>query len=858
MAAPGVPANVPGMPIAPPDSTFVATLKYLYFMRFSIMLWLFFFLLVALDWSEVLSAMTRGIVALDSGWHLFFASFFVVASGWVALLSARIACAYGEERFGCAPPPFFLIGQNMSWRTFLEAQIPGFFLLGYVGHATFVEQGDKPVLHVSTIVLCIAAGVLVALICWTLMAGIYYWMFWRPGATVADPAKAFVVPYSDLFNTIRDEAPSKPLVGLLVFFKPAAKLGPGFRDDRRGDFKLHSGHAFAFLTLGFLAAIYLAFWDFTAPVELEKVRLIERIIFVLAAVLWMFLSWRAPQPPGPPKRMKNLLRMVVLFLPMILVVSLPFWSENRPLAMPVLGFVTVLVTFVLWGLGGLAFLLDRFRVPVLTSVAAFFIVFNLLVGKFSGADDHFLASFDLPTTDAQKKSGQATDITPDEILNRFEGKQNARPVIIVTATGGGIHAAAWTSSVLNNIENNFKPPKASSDATFHSSILMMSTVSGGSVGVTPWLSHYLSDRNFKSDDAAIAGCSDLQAVAWGLTYADFLRVLFPLRFSTLGRTLNTYDRGWALEQAFGRNRLAKCEDKEIEKSTFDSANEERIGKFDLTANPGLPAFSMNTTAEETGARFLVANYKVEPEQDKVDPNQDKAEITPAHSFLHYLRRDLTLSTGARLSANFPYISPMPRLEDDKTTGNRRNYHFGDGGYFDNDGTASAMEFLWYALKDRKVEEKIPVLIVEIRDGDDPSGVGDPDPDPEQKQWPGQTLGPLATFYNANHVSVTRRNRRELCFMEKALKDKAEFTHIVLPFSRCRPGDAACWKTPDKQALSWHLTHRQKLQMQTAIENVQDQVAGITSWYANPVAGPSDATGCYKWQKPSAPSGTAKP
>lgn len=834
MATPGVPPNAPGMPVAPPDSTFIATLKYVYFMRFSIMLWLFFPLLVALDWSGALAAMTRGIVALGSGWHLFFASFFVVAAGWVALLSARIACAYGTDRFGCAPPLFFSIGQKMSWWAFLGAQVPGFFLLGYVGHATFVEQGDPPALGLTAIVLTMIAGVLVALLCWTFMAGIYYWMFWRPNSAAANTAKAFVVPYSGLFQQIEATAPSRPILALLHLFERAAWFGPGFRDVKRGDLKLHSGHAFAFLTLGLLAGIYLAFWDFTAPIELAKVRLIECVIFLVAALIWAFLTWKTP-PQGPPQKWKNALRMFVLFFPMILVVSLPFWSENRPLAMPVLGFVTVLVTFVLWGLGGLAFILDRFRVPVLTSVAAFFILFNLLVGKFSGSDDHFLASFDVPAKDAQGKSVQPAGLTPYEVLNRFEGEKNGRPVIIVTATGGGIHAAAWTSSVLNNIENSFKPSNAQSETTFHGSILMMSTVSGGSVGVAPWLSHYLSDNNFKGNDTAIAGCTDLQAVAWGLAYADFLRMLFPLRFSALGKTLNTYDRGWALEQAFGRNRLAKCNTEEIEKSTYDGEKEERISKFDIGQNPGLPAFSMNTTAEETGARFLIANYKVEPDPGKDGPNQSRAEVTPAHSFLPYLGRDVTLSTAARLSANFPYISPMPRLDDGGLTEaekNRRNYHFGDGGYFDNDGTASAMEFLWYALRNRKTEEsRIPVLILEIRDGPDPSGLGDPDP--KKSDWPGQTVGPLATFYNANHVSVTRRNRRELCFLENALHEKASFTHIVIPYI---PTPRECAEQEgckaDPQPLSWHLTAQQKLDIDHAVNAVptQNQIKGISDWY----------------------------
>ena len=839
-------AKVPPLPPAiagpPPHKgiEFAALVKYLYFMRFSLLLWLFFPLFALLDWSGALSAMSRGIVAMESGLHLTLASFFVAAAGWVALLSARVACAYGEERFGSKPPHYLSVGTKMSWWAFLGAQVPGLFLLVYAGHATFVEQGveqGKPAdLGVLNITGFILLGILAALACWTLMAGIYYWMFWRPGAAAANPAKAFVVPYAGVFKTIEADPPSAPLVGVLKLFEPAARLGRGYSDSNRGIFKLHSGHAFAFLTLGFLAAIYLAFWDFTAPVELKLVRLTAQIIFGLAALLWTILSLFSLQTRRNFKAGKvgiSVLRMVVLFAPLLLVIWLPFGVDNHPFAMPVLAFVTVLVMFVAWGLSGLAFLLDRFRIPVLISVIVVLFASNLVLGKWAGTGEHYITSYEFSAAnpDGQGQADPPAWLTPRQILDKFEGSDASpgkapRPVIIVTATGGGIHAAAWTSKALTGIENKIGDG-------FHDSILLMSTVSGGSVGVTPWLSHYLDGSSFKSDgDFKTTSCSDLQAAAWGLVYADFLRVLIPVRFSSLGKTLNKYDRGWAMEQAFGRNRKAQCQPDQFNKDAFDSDTETRITAFNLTKSPDskkhpiMPAFSLNTTAEETGGRFLIANYDVPPQENT-------SEITPAHSFVPYFRRDLPLSTAARLSANFPYVSPMPRLDKEglgEREQNRRNYHFGDGGYFDNDGTASAMEFLWYALSGRPaVESKIPVLIVEIRDGDDPSGVGDPDP--EEKQWPGQTLGPVGTFYNANHVSVTRRNRRELCFMEKALDRKATFTHIILPFDPCESGK----KCSGKQALSWHLTNSQKLQMRTALTNVEDQIEGISAWYANPTA-----------------------
>lgn len=785
------------------DSNFWKAVKYLYFIRFSLMLWLFFPLLAVLDGTK-LSAMTRGIVALESKWDVFFASFFVTVAGWVALLAARITCAYGKERFGSEPPPQFSIEREMSVRAFWGAQVPGFILLGYVWFITLAEQGDRQVLSPLTIGTLMLGGVALALVCWILMARIYYWMFWRPNAAFRDDAKAFVIPYAERFKKLEEERPSAALLALLHLFEHAACLGDGYRDKKRGDFELHSGHAFAFLTLAFLAAIYVAFWDFTAPVELVKVRLFEIIFFLTGAAIWTLLTLRRLRSSEEPGKPMNVLRMAALFLPLLVVVSLPFWSKNRPEVMPVLGFVTVLLMFVFWGLGGLAFLLDRFRVPVLTLLGLIFLGLNAVL------PDHYLSSTELP------KNVRLS--TPDKILARFEsaaggehaGHAAPRPVIIVTATGGGIHAAAWTAAVLANFEATFdgKAPQA---GLFHNSIVLMSTVSGGSVGTVPWLTQYTSGGSFTGRTAqGIAECSDLRAVAWGLSYADFLRAIYPFRFSKLGKTLNTYDRGWALEQAFWRNRQTKC----LDSSQFDAKVTEPLLSSLAGTQRYVPAFSLNTTVEETGSRFLSANYQL-------PTGAQNSEITPADSFLVKLKRDITLSTAARLSANFPYVSPMPRLEPPALS-----FHFGDGGYFDNDGTASAMEFLWYSLKDRPAGAPvIPVLLLEIRDGSDPSGAGDANP--KESDWGPlkQGLGPLTTFYNANHVSVTRRNRRELCFMEQALHSKATFTHIVVPYT-CQQGEQC---SESAQPLSWHLTGKQKQDIDHALQNREASASMTAGW-----------------------------
>jgi hypothetical protein len=103
------------------------------------------------------------------------------------------------------------------------------------------------------------------------------------------------------------------------------------------------------------------------------------------------------------------------------------------------------------------------------------------------------------------------------------------------------------------------------------------------------------------------------------------------------------------------------------------------------SNGTMPAFTLNTTAAESGGRFLLSNYMVPP---AVKPNTG---FLPAESFLQVyahdtccangphgerLFADLPLSTAARLSATFPVVSPATRIPRQYA---RAASHFLDGG-----------------------------------------------------------------------------------------------------------------------------------------------------------------------------------
>jgi len=225
----------------------------------------------------------------------------------------------------------------------------------------------------------------------------------------------------------------------------------------------------------------------------------------------------------------------------------------------------------------------------------------------------------------------------------------------------------------------------------------------------------------------------------------------------------------------------------------------------------LPAFTFNTTAAETGRRFLLANYQVPPIAAQTD-------FIPADSFLQVYTQangdkqypDLPLATAARLSATFPAVSSATRIPAEFAA---HAEHFVDGGYYDNDGTASAIEFLKSALDDPQSTVgsqggPLKIVLFEIRDDngltvEDEDDLADQEGNSsDQRGWTqlDQLSAPLNGMWAAGHESISMRNRRELCLLEKAFKDRLDIHHVVFTI----PNDK-----DELSPLSWNLTTYQR-------------------------------------------------
>jgi len=380
---------------------------------------------------------------------------------------------------------------------------------------------------------------------------------------------------------------------------------------------------------------------------------------------------------------------------------------------PALVFLLMLVTLVATLLSGAAFLLDRYRLPTLLPIAAWVAI----VAAIANSDHYFRLT---PT------SYVLTAPTPYEIA------QSRGPVLTVIAIdGGGIQAGAWGATVLTRIEEQWRD--------FHRSIGLISGVSGGSVGTTYFVSALRSDR--QPTDSELQGVRDaatrasLSEAAWGFTYPDLWRTLLPIfRFEK--------DRGWAMEQAWRRN--------------FPADQVPTLGHWITEVRQGwMPAVALNATVVESGSRFAFATFDPPPEQDANGRRTwDLATVLNV-----YPRHDIDVPTAARLSATFPYVTPISTAWPEAGV---PAWHYADGGYYDNTGMGIAMRWLDAAMRGHEsMFANRTVAFIRIRSSPVANNAA-----PKERAWAYDLVGPVLTLLNVRTAGQRDRAETELEFMRR--------------------------------------------------------------------------------------------
>ncbi|MFM8571654.1 MAG: patatin-like phospholipase family protein [Pirellula sp.] len=358
------------------------------------------------------------------------------------------------------------------------------------------------------------------------------------------------------------------------------------------------------------------------------------------------------------------------------------------------------IVLLLWifgmGLSGMAYLLDRLRIPVIVAAVLLLTCLFAIVGStrpFRLIPRVASSPSAAPADPQHPEEPQGDDIQWRAIKARMDaltvdpGNRKGKTLVVVTCPGGGIHAAAWAACVLDKLCDEYEE--------FQESLCIISGVSGGSVGTLFFVGSRYEDKlrghallkstlptadeisdalQAESRALELASRSSLEAISFGATVDDLYGIF---GFSRI-------DRGERLERQFS-GRL----DERLQELTLADWGDRAIKGL-------VPIVVFNATDAVSGRRILFDSIPTptpawEPTRkakarpfnyrDLFDTKSNEIDVLPA--------------TAARISATFPYVSPFVRPDKPNHVGQR--VALCDGGYVDNEGIVTAITWIDHLL-----------------------------------------------------------------------------------------------------------------------------------------------------------------
>lgn len=520
---------------------------------------------------------------------------------------------------------------------------------------------------------------------------------------------------------------------------------------------------------------------------------------------WLHMDYLLDERIDAKGQRQRVLAASHFWASIVLLVLLVLYFGVRPLLgwalpqltnyeLPAVVHLLVLITLLIWLVQLAEFHLSLLRVPAYLCLLVLVVGFQGLRGS-----DYFFAV-------QQRETPLTTTLTPIEVVTASKDSDN---LVVVTSTGGGILAAGWTTKVLQELIT--KRPKLAHE------IRLISAASGGSVGAAFYIDELRRQFSNGTDCHLTADLlkevhqksvkSSLGAVAYGFSFIDFWTILFG------GPVLAETDRGRLLEEKWAKNANGTPDAKAFLLRDFE----------DGIRTGCIPAPILNTTVMENGQRVMIT--PIDFTTAGATAGKKRAMTLAEYLFTNDSEQppvdvrdklDISLWTAARLSATFPYISPAVRADLSKTDLAQRQdpflgHHFVDGGYHDNYGVASALDWLNIVLDARRqtnadspVQFK-RVLIIQLR----VSPTGDSRQKPAEKGYRAAFFGPLIGLFQIRDGAAYARNEVELDRFISSWNDRLR-TRVKIATAILEPTSDP---TTDSQALeaaplSWHLTHAQ--------------------------------------------------
>lgn len=373
-------------------------------------------------------------------------------------------------------------------------------------------------------------------------------------------------------------------------------------------------------------------------------------------------------------------------------------------------------------------------------------------------------------------------------------------------------------------------------ADFTKSIGLISSVSGGSVGSLFFVDYCEEDGAIKRENLTAvvqdAVQDGLDTMGWGLVYRDlgnivglpwlnpFLRCIFKY---VLKYDVRISDRGEALEYSWQNTRAGedsatqKLQDVEATQSQRNKVNSDFVtlddwGEKALDGKMPIPVF--NTTLVEDGRRMLFSPMTFsKTTTDKTDLTIDSNTLYPKHT--------INAVTAARLSATFPYVSPTSRNPDIEIEHEiERNYHIVDGGYFDNSGIVTAVN--WLDGNMDMLLKKVGVKRLILLEIEAFAQKTFNEPEMGRGGFLTAFFAPIKTLLNVKTASLVIRNQQEIDLLVKRYRSELDETGTDEANSKVQHVKVEFPTSKYKQPLSWKLSPSEKYALEEAWEGIKQE------------------------------------
>lgn len=367
------------------------------------------------------------------------------------------------------------------------------------------------------------------------------------------------------------------------------------------------------------------------------------------------------------------------------------------------------------------------------------------------------------------------------MLNHWYAKNSSprspRPKLtIISCSGGGLRASLWTFYTMRYLDS------LSGNRLMEETALICGS-SGGMLGAAYYRELFLRDKKNSTSErynpACVTGISSdlLNPVAFSVAVNDWF---LPLRSFEYNNEHYSMNRAYSFEEALLRN--------------TGNILEKPISEYrEPELNAEIPMMILAPTIVNDGRKMLISSMGVSYlTSGKDELSGDFNYTTDAVEFNRLFAgrhpEQLRFTSALRMSATFPYITPLTELPTVPAI------EVFDAGMRDNIGTDNVLRFL-HMFSDWITTHTSGVIIVQTRDKRKVR-------EPEQNS--GNTIfnslsRPLSSFYG-NIFGVQDYNHdRELLTAGSWLRVPLD----VLDFELKN-------EEPDIISLSWHLTEREKL------------------------------------------------